>query len=435
MASFLSDISSSSCKKLHVIQRSDIKDRSEANFNHSGSDELESENEHWKAFFQGSCNVWFDFVKDLTFTSTFCVLTQVEALIIVQHWEILKKLQVTLDVEEATAEVRECEKSKLLVSTVHQLEILVARLSAAIEQEARLSPVGKVFVKLSTRSPKDSKKALAKAHVLYKIRLMALTSQQQQHQQHGVACVDPNTRWKILCEEVANCSAVSTAAEAIELLLDSERVYEDLEFALRGVSTQMTGASAQSARVAVSTEQDEGEEGERRWILDLVARAWDPRLSPASEFRGICWEGKLTCLCQYFHPLLFEELKGNKATIERDILATFGDPRVSAAVAAVGGNCIIDFAWLGHGQGQGQGGRGSGSDQVVIIIELNPFDGVCLGVFPASTGLFLWDNPADRAVMKGEAPFEFRIREELMPPHLLKSQCNKDWMNIIYSSE
>ena len=83
----------------------------------------------------------------------------------------------------------------------------------------------------------------------------------------------------------------------------------------------------------------------------------------------------------------------------------------------------------------------------MIVIELNPFDGVCLGTFvsiipgaratmpmpytlpfrivrlsrpstctctktsqiqPASTGLFLWDDEEDKAVMKGEKPFEFR---------------------------
>jgi len=38
----------------------------------------------------------------------------------------------------------------------------------------------------------------------------------------------------------------------------------------------------------------------------------------------------------------------------------------------------------------------------VVLIELNPFDGVCLGTFPASTGLFLWDDPADRKIMTGE---------------------------------
>ena len=116
--------------------------------------------------------------------------------------------------------------------------------------------------------------------------------------------------------------------------------------------------------------------------MSLVARAWDPRLVPAAEFRGICWggnsskrgcwswclysqrannkqvplflqhsfravdPGKLTCLCQYFHPLYFEDLQSpdRRGAIERDCIAAF--KQAEKAVAALGGNCIIDFAWL-----------------------------------------------------------------------------------------
>ena len=152
--------------------------------------------------------------------------------------------------------------------------------------------------------------------------------------------------------------------------------------------------------------------------MDLVSRAWDPRLKPESEFRGICWDGKLTCLCQYFHPILFPELFALKEQIEMDVTATMAKYQTKAAVASVGGNCIIDFAWLAPGE--------------VVIIELNPFDGIVLGTFPASTGLFLWDNVVDKAIMKGESPFEFRLREAELPTHALKQQCNKDWRDIIY---
>ena len=81
---------------------------------------------------------------------------------------------------------------------------------------------------------------------------------------------------------------------------------------------------------------------------------------------------------------------------------------------------MIDFAWLGPGDGN------------TLIIELNPFDGVCLGTFPASTGLFLWDDPEDRKIMSGEAAFEFRMREAPLADHLLKAQCNADWRDIVY---
>ena len=210
-----------------------------------------------------------------------------------------------------------------------------------------------------------------------------------------------NERWKILSEEVTKAGSVENSTEAMELLLDSARVYEDLEYALRGT---LTG-------------EEKGQEGGDGWRTCLCARAWDPRISPQSEFRGIVWGGKLACLCQYFHPLFFPELEPLREKILADIQATFASEQQYPPISRLGGNCIIDFAWL---------------PEKVIVIELNPFDGVCLGTFPASTGLFLWDDPDDRKIMKGEADFEFRIRDAPLADASLKNQCNPDWRDIVY---
>jgi len=208
---------------------------------------------------------------------------------------------------------------------------------------------------------------------------------------------DDNTRWKMLSEEVAKMSAVDNADAAMDFLLDSLRVKEDLDYALEGL------ASGDSSF---------------QWNISLVARAWDSRVSPETEFRGIAWDGKLTCLCQYYHSLHFEGIVSDKDEIESDILACVADPNVQAAIRALRGHCIIDFARVAPCE--------------VLIVELNPFDGVGLGTFPASTGLFLWDNEADKKIMKGEAPFEFRVRESPAPAHKLKNDCSKEWRKIVY---
>ena len=42
-------------------------------------------------------------------------------------------------------------------------------------------------------------------------------------------------------------------------------------------------------------------------------------------------------------------------------------------------------------------------------------------------------QPADRLVMTGSAPFEFRLRETPLSVAAPKAaQCNKDWRDIIY---
>jgi hypothetical protein len=382
-------------KELNKVDSSEVKDRSSANVALAGKDVLDDEAERWKYFFESGCGAWFEDIKEVTFTSTFCDLSPEEAQIIVTHWEERTRMIAnSASVGGASQEDLHRVLENHLAEAVEKLKPLQDRLQEAISEETKLSPVGMAFVKLSTRSPKDSKKALARAKAEYRERIDALG---------GDAQVEPNTRWRILCEETTKSGAVSDAACALGLLLDSDRVFEDLEYALRGPPDTV------------------GDAHTNKWNMQLVARAWDPRLKPESEFRGICWNNKLTCLNQYYHPLLFPELMDKRDEILKDIQYVFESPGVKNAVSRLGGHCIIDFAWLGSGE--------------VIVVELNPFDGVCLGTFPASTGMFLWDDPSDRRIMAGEDDFEFRLREVELNPITLKMQCNSEWRKIIYNEE
>lgn len=366
------------------------KDRSSANTQLASAETVEDEASRWKYFFKTGCGTWFETLREHTFRSSFCELLRAEAAVIVEHWENKQRAAAQGKDEEA-----------LFNEAKAKLEALAKRLDVAVEAECQASPTGLAFVKLSTRSPKDSKRALAKAKVAFDERIAGLPKE---------VAEDHNERWKILSEEVARAGAVANGADGVELLLDSERVFEDLEFALRGPKAAPSAASeGQAAAGGLFPDYD----------TSVVARAWDPRLTPQSEFRGIVWKGKLSCIGQYFHPLYFPELKELKATIAADCLEIFDKPNVQKAVELVGGHCIIDFAWLGKGE--------------VIIVELNPFDGECLGTFPASTGVFLWENQADRAIMTGDAPFEFRIREQPLPMDTLKVHCNQDWRRVIYN--
>eukprot|EP00933_Yihiella_yeosuensis_P046555 TRINITY_DN4210_c0_g1_i1.p1 TRINITY_DN4210_c0_g1~~TRINITY_DN4210_c0_g1_i1.p1 ORF type:complete len:398 (+),score=95.61 TRINITY_DN4210_c0_g1_i1:159-1352(+) len=378
--------------KLKPVPKEELRDRSAANVTLAGADSLADEADRWKYFFQAGCTGWLDAIQEHTFRSTFVDLLKEEAAAIVTHWE---RRQRAIAAAEATGKNVDAELEEICEEARCLLQPLIHRLDVAVRTECAASSAGKAFVKLSTRSPKDSRKALAKARTAYESRLSALG---------GHEALDDNERWKILSEEVTNAGAVTNGSEAVEMLLDSERIFEDLEYALRGPKSE------QQAGI--------GQPEDRAYDMSLVARSWDPRLTLQSEFRGIVWEGQLTCLCQYFHPLFFPDLPELKSKVQADCCKTFALPAVQKAVKSIGNHCIIDFAWLGPDE--------------VIIVELNPFDGVCMGTFPASTGLFLWDDVSDRAVMKGEAPFEFRIREGLLSQEGLKAQCNPDWRRIIY---
>jgi hypothetical protein len=473
---FLAQLKSSPTK-LKALEEDCKSDRSAANLSLAGSDVLDDEHERWQYFFDSGVSSWYNDIRTLTFTSTFCDLSPAEAQIIVNHWEARQRILADLTSRGMILSSDETgkENNKLYQVAASKLTKLIQRLDIAINIEKEISPVGMAFVKLSTRSPKDSKKALKRATVEYERRIEELLGTTS-------VVLDDNTRWRILCEETTRSSAVSNGTDAVELLLDSERVYEDLEYALRGPPATWTHPNHSDLNQLEQLEQNEentstststtstlGKEQTLKWNMSLVARAWDPRLTPESEFRGICWDNKLTCLCQYFHPLLFPELSSLKNVIATDIANAFNNKQVKKAVARLGGHCIIDFAWLEPGQ--------------VLIVELNPFDGVCLGTFPASTGLFLWDDPEDRKIMMngkkgkkgkkgksqkkdsqkkdsqkidsqkkesqkkdsekkesqkkeededGNVDFVFRVREVELSKAELKSNCNPQWRDIIY---
>ena len=86
---------------------------------------------------------------------------------------------------------------------------------------ASLSPEAGVFVKLTTRSPKDSAVAIAKARNAFLTRLLSLGERPS-----------ANDRLVLLAEVMTHSLRVRTGEEAIHLLMFSARVEEDLEYAL-----------------------------------------------------------------------------------------------------------------------------------------------------------------------------------------------------------
>ena len=81
--------------------------------------------------------------------------------------------------------------------------------------------------------------------------------------------IEENQRWIALTEEVSKSTSVSNATDAIALFLDSERVAEDLLYAL---------------------------EEESKWGISVVIRAWDPAVTLQSEFRAFVWDRKMNCM-------------------------------------------------------------------------------------------------------------------------------------------
>lgn len=274
-------------------------------------------------FFQSGIDMWYEHLKEFTFPSVSVDLSREEAQWIVHHWERKDKEQSELS-----------DIPDVLSNVAHNIQSTMNQINS--ESASNKS----FFVKLSTRSPKDSNTAFKKAAEQYKKRVDELGNP------------DANKRWILLTEEMGKATSVTNALEALALLLDSERVYEDLKFALEDSSN---------------------------WNISIIIRIWDERVTLQSEFRGFCWNGELNCLGQYYHPLYFEELQSPEvqAQIIHDCCGLFNILKQKHNLPVP--NALVDFAWLGPGN--------------VMLIEINPLSET-LGCFPASTGLFDWH--ADR---------------------------------------
>lgn len=222
------------------------------------------------------------------------------------------------------------------------------------------------FCKLTTFSPKDSPLVLREAAE----RLAALPPASGP----GLLQQLNNAMTESLC--------VADGQKAVRLLASSARVKSDLDEAL---------ASAPGAPP----------------VPNLCLRRWDGALPIYSEFRGFVWEGKLNAVGQYVYNLYFEELQDDQRLrcIERDIREAWAE--LGPLLVPMQPTCIIDFAWDPEGFSWADGKK-------VVLIEVNPFDGVDLGMGELTTGIFkLRDDPSDLDIVKN-GPFELRVQRSKM---------------------
>lgn len=312
---------------------------------------INNEDERRNYFFDSGVDGWYESLKDHTFATTFLDLTKKEATCIHNIFfnikdekydkSVLKNLEKRLD---------EC------IKTNHE---------------------SKAFIKLSTRSPKDSTAAYRLAKSKYKeIEKSKMTE---------------NDRYICFSELMRQGCKVTNGLEAIELLTTSKRVAEDIKYLYEGMK--------------------ETKDDNETLDLKLVVRSFDDTVVAATEFRGFVWNSKFVCVTQYFHQLYFEELQGKENQVAKDLQDFFKVIQDNIKIPCY----MMDLTWFGD-------------ERKPMLVEVNPFDGEGLGAFPASTGLFDWYD--DRKVMTGEVEFEVRIRKELPTINEMKN-VNPDWAKLV----
>ena len=375
--------------------------------------------------------------EELTFPTESLPILREEAAFIVRFWWTNCHNDAAREAREATG---------VQVELPDELGALAERIDASMQERGWGSGSG-AFVKLSTRSPKDSTLAFDTAAALYKERLRAQVAATAGKD------VTLNQRLRLLCESMGASLKVESGAEAVLHMLHSERVWEDLTYALSSkVADEVVLGDAEASLLletalgesAFTAAKDECAFAAR---VCIVVRGWCD-LPLWSEFRGFVWGGNLTAVAQYFHPVHFPELAApaTQLAITHD-LSTFFETKLRGKIPL--DHYIVDFVWK--------------PDGTALLVEVNPFDGV-LGSFAASTGLFSWDD--DRAILTGEAaektaaqaaarlraiaassvtppdfvveklmhqpPLILRIREEVKAEAYVKNELRPEWRDVLY---
>ena len=318
----------------------------------------EKEEERRRYFFSTGLDQWYKSLKDVTIPSVFLSLTADEARAIVSCWKE--------HYSHKSSHEPILPESELDIPD--SLQDLASRISKLV------SPDKGAFVKLSTRSPKDSHIAFARAKEAYRVKLATQSSPPS-----------GNERLILYGRIVIDSLRVRSGHDAVKLFVSSDRVGEDLEYALE------PGDQGFDSRVSIVV---------REWV-DIPLWA---------EFRGFVWNGKLTSIGQYNHPVVFPQLLDKREQIKSDLQAFFDNVKVKIPLDRY----IIDFAWV--------------DKDCVYLIEVNPFDGEI--VFPASTGLWSWERDREQ-MMNG--PLELRVRTEEQSDFVLKKSLDPQWRNILFS--
>jgi len=258
---------------------------------------------------------------------------------------------------------------------IQQFPDLHKQVIHAMENQLKNS---QVFVKLSSRSPKDVQTGDFEQLMDQELSLLSEEELKDNHQ-----------RCRAIVRASCKLLKVNSFQQIMSLLIRSERVAEDLD---------------QEIQLKPSSQ----------FSISLVLREWVD-IDFDLEFRGFVHQNRLNALSQYNHACYIDEIKENRDIILKRILQLFEiiQPKLSSI-----GSYVIDFTVnreLLFDESQ--------LLKCVLVVELNPYE--------IGTGSCLFDWKTERDLFDN-GPFEFRIIQSKEDIDLLK-EMNPSYHKYLYS--
>lgn len=322
----------------------------------------------YQTYFDVGAQNWYPVFEDLTYPTIFLNLSREEAMTLMNENKLYREKQ---------------NQYKFLPHGT-KLESVLNSITESL-QKAKWN---QAFVKLSTRSPKDSMHILLRGQKSLEAKLFSVNKSEEA--KNEFISKDWNHKLGVICQCIQDNFFIENGEQALEVLISSDRVFEDLEFAF----------------------SNEPQIPYEKCGLQIVLREWLQAIPITHEYRGFVWGGSLNAIGQYYHSIFFPELLEKKDEIKGILNKFFMEkvkPRLNHDSLK---SCIVDMALI--------------NKDLVKLIEVNPFDGKCLASLKGSTGLFDLDDKNDlKTVMEG--PLELRIRDKAMSDTELKMKLNVTW--------
>eukprot|EP00698_Gefionella_okellyi_P025658 TRINITY_DN9462_c0_g1_i1.p1 TRINITY_DN9462_c0_g1~~TRINITY_DN9462_c0_g1_i1.p1 ORF type:complete len:367 (-),score=90.43 TRINITY_DN9462_c0_g1_i1:232-1332(-) len=284
----------------------------------------------------------------------------------------------------------------------HSMEITATlrELANNIDTERIKLDCKHIFVRLSSRSPKDAVLELPTFRAEYEDALRTILQSEQTSGEHtrpvATSDADVNARLRALYHAGTAAMRVGTGEEAVRLFILSDRIQNDMRDAL---------ALAQQAEAA----------GDTRPQMQVAIREFS-RFDVTWELRAFVHRGRMTALTQYNEVVYFPLLVQMRERLLPDVqqfMDTVLLPRLPTALQS----CVCDLILFPDE---------TFSRFDVKVVELNPFAEF------AGSGLFAWEKPADLAVLLGNAPFEFRVVQSV--PRVSARDMDPAWAKLVFDS-
>eukprot|EP00808_Paulinella_micropora_P007680 g61255.t1 len=374
-------------KSLRKVEQHHIRDLSTPNLKLGDvADTTKTQKQYRECVLNANIETWLPLLGHHTFYTQMLPISKEDGQLFIECYHAYEKAE------------RQQQRNPLPAELADRAKRMESKLQRVIEQVRGGDASQPVFVKASSRSPKDAPAGEARLREEYLRLLSRLRSPR-----------DMNAR--IICMHQAGlaCLKIYSAAQATDLFLRSERICADMNLAMQ----------------------------HERWEENWIVRKWTD-IDVGLEFRGFVHDGQLTALSQYNYLCYFPYVHRQQARISHTLQAYFQE-HIRARLRTLG-SYVVDFALVAkeaaaaasHPLSAPAGNLAqSGSvpcanhaaapkNLTPMVIELNPF-------LESTDGcMFSWQR--ERQLLE-QGPFTVRVRETA--PKGCRALVSNDWRPLL----